>query len=32
LLFNRSGNTEVPAGLILEIVMHYDPSDYEEIL
>jgi hypothetical protein len=32
LLFNRSGNTEVPAGLILEIVMHYDPSTYDEVL
>lgn len=31
LLFNRSGLTEVPAGFVPEIVMHYDPSNYSEV-
>jgi len=31
LLFNRSGLTEVPAGFVPEIVLHYDPSAYAEV-
>lgn len=30
LFFNRSGITELPAGFVPEIVIHYDPSLYEE--
>ena len=30
LYFNRSGLTEIPAGFVPEIVIYYDPSDYEE--
>lgn len=30
LLFNRSGITDVPAGFIPEIVIHYDPGAYTE--
>jgi hypothetical protein len=32
LLFNRSGLTEVPAGFVPEIVMHYNPSNYSEVV
>lgn len=32
LLFNRSGLAEVPAGFVPEIVMHYDPSAYSEVV
>lgn len=32
LLFNRSGIEDLPAGFIPEIVIHYDPESYEEIL
>lgn len=32
LLFNRSGITDVPAGFVPEIVIHYDPSSYDEVL
>ncbi len=31
LFFNRSGITDVPAGFVPEIVIHYDPSAYAEI-
>lgn len=31
LFFNRSGITNVPAGFVPEIVIHYDPTAYEEI-
>ena len=31
LQFNRSGLTEVPAGFVSEIVLHYDPDSYSEI-
>jgi hypothetical protein len=30
LLFNRSGLSEVPAGFVPEVVLHYDPSSYSE--
>ncbi len=30
LQFNRSGLTEVPAGFVAEIVLHYDPTSYSE--
>jgi len=30
LMFNRSGLTEVPAGFVPQIVLHYDPSSYSE--
>jgi len=30
LYFNRSGLTEVPAGFVPEIVLHYDPTSYSE--
>ena len=32
LRFNRSGLTEVPAGFAPEIIMHYDPSHYSEVI
>ncbi|OQY07488.1 MAG: hypothetical protein B6I25_01635 [Planctomycetales bacterium 4572_13] len=34
LFFNRTGNTEIPVGFepVLNIVISYDPSDYEEII
>ncbi len=34
LFFNRTGNTEIPVGFepVLNIVIKYDPSDYDEIL
>lgn len=32
LLFNRSGITDVPAGFVPEVVIHYDPTDYDEVL
>lgn len=32
LLFNRSGITEIPAGFVPEIVIHYDPTGYDEVL
>lgn len=28
--FNRSGVTDIPAGFVPEILIHYDPSAYEE--
>lgn len=28
--FNRSGITDIPAGFVPEIIIHYDPSAYEE--
>lgn len=31
LYFNRSGITEVPAGFMPQIVIHYDPTSYGEI-
>jgi hypothetical protein len=31
LYFNRSGNTEIPAGFIPEIVLAYDPNSYAEV-
>lgn len=31
LFFNRSGITEIPAGFVPEIVIHYDPTAYEEV-
>jgi hypothetical protein len=31
LRFNRSGLTEVPAGFVPEIVLHYNPSSYSEV-
>ncbi len=31
LMFNRTGLTEVPAGFVPEIVLHYDPSGYSEV-
>ena len=30
LYFNRSGATEVPAGFVPEVVLHYDPTSYCE--
>jgi len=30
LRFNRSGLTEIPAGFVPQIVLHYDPSSYSE--
>jgi hypothetical protein len=30
LYFNRSGLTDIPAGLVQEIVVYYDPSTYDE--
>ena len=32
LIFNRTGNTEVPAGFGPEYIMHYMPESYEEIV
>jgi hypothetical protein len=32
LYFNRSGLTEVPAGFVPEIVLHFLPSSYSEVL
>jgi len=34
LFFNRTGNTEIPVGFepVLNIVIKYDPSDYDEVL
>ena len=32
LYFNRSGTTEIPAGFIQDIVLHYDPESYSEII
>ncbi|MBN2457064.1 MAG: pilus assembly PilX N-terminal domain-containing protein [Sedimentisphaerales bacterium] len=32
LLFNRSGVTDVPAGFVPEITLHYDPNSYSEII
>ena len=32
LYFNRSGTTEVPAGFVPRIVLHYDPDSYSEVL
>lgn len=31
LTFNRSGLTEVPAGFVPQLVLHYDPSSYAEV-
>lgn len=31
LTFNRSGLTEVPAGFVPQLVLHYDPSSYSEV-
>jgi hypothetical protein len=31
LLFNKSGITELPAGFISEIVVHYNPASYSEV-
>lgn len=31
IVFNRSGITEIPAGFVQELVIHYDPASYEEI-
>lgn len=30
--FNRSGTVEIPAGFVPEIVLHYDPLSYSEII
>jgi hypothetical protein len=32
MMFNRSGLVEVPAGFVPEIVVHYDPSAYSEVI
>lgn len=32
LFFNRSGITEVPAGFEPEIILHYDPASYDEVI
>lgn len=32
LFFNRSGNTEIPAGFVQDIVLHYDAESYSEIM
>ncbi|MHC5165601.1 MAG: pilus assembly PilX N-terminal domain-containing protein [Planctomycetota bacterium] len=34
LFFNRTGNTEIPVGFepVLNIVIKYDPSDYDEVM
>ena len=32
LFFNRSPDTEVPAGFVPEIVLHYNPASYSEIV
>ena len=34
LFFNRTGETEIPVGFepVLNIVIKYDPSDYDEVL
>jgi hypothetical protein len=32
LYFNRSGLEEVPAGFVPELVLHYDPSSYTEVV
>jgi len=32
LYFNRSGATQVPAGFVQDIVLHYDPESYSEIV
>lgn len=32
LYFNRSGLEEVPAGFVPELVLHYDPSSYSEMV
>lgn len=31
LIFNRTGITDIPAGFIPELVVHFDPSSYSEI-
>lgn len=31
IIFNRSGITEIPAGFVQELVVHYDPTSYEEV-
>ncbi len=31
LSFNRSGATEIPAGFVPQIVLHYDPDSYSEV-
>ena len=31
IIFNRSGITEIPAGFVQEIVIHYDPTSYSEV-
>ncbi|MHC4574836.1 MAG: hypothetical protein ACYS76_12030 [Planctomycetota bacterium] len=30
--FNRSGDTEIPAGFVASIVLHYNPDSYSEIV
>ncbi len=32
LSFNRSGVTQIPAGFIQDIVLHYDPEPYAEVI
>jgi Tfp pilus assembly protein PilX len=32
LFFNRSGLTEVPAGFVPQLILHYNPSTYAEVL
>jgi hypothetical protein len=32
LYFNRSGLEEVPTGFVPELVLHYDPSSYAEVV
>jgi hypothetical protein len=32
LYFNRSGITEIPAGFVPDIVLHYDPASYSEFV
>jgi hypothetical protein len=32
LYFNRSGLVEIPAGFVPELVLHYDPSSYAEVI
>jgi hypothetical protein len=31
LYFNRSGDTEIPAGFVQDIILNYDPNSYAEI-
>ena len=31
IIFNRSGITEIPAGFVQEVVIHYDPTSYSEV-